>query len=1140
MNPEAMKEARGMRQSPGARALVCAWIIGGCVLAGGALPLLAQASFSEDFDSLDWTDPGVPGPGELVARGWIFRNQSDPPGDQGYFAGPCSLCGLAHAGPRALDVDLRSADAFGGAVSNWAILPAIPGQAAGDTLVFHARAVMSFNVPPRLEVRYSPGRGAATGSSATDTGDFTDLLLDVSPVTGPGWTRFDVPVPGDGRLALRFLARSEPIPSDGNTWLEIDTLSVGPPPVPPCNLPPVPRPGETVAWIAAASPYRICQGLSIPAGGTVRVEPGVRVDFERTAQLVVAGTLEIDANEAARVVWTAPDTGIRSLLVAGGTIDARFTEFHHTFEIGDGATVLLSDCSFASDGVLSSADIPRPHPFVTLERCKFIGSHVSLSDCLAVLRENTFADSYALLLRGFAHVTAPNTFTGQPLRISRQETIQPLLIDGVRGTGSSTAGLSLDGGTYHLGPGVELQDNLFPLELLGGLTPDSVVPVTGNTINAIDVGNAGFVGRGRWARLGLPYRITGPVTSLPGGDLTIDPGVVVEGADPDAGLWFTSTRQGVLDGLPGAPITFRGVNGRQWGGLLFHANATTGCRMEYCAVEDAEVGVVSTDNLLYVDSCIFTRNRMGANMNTSGVIRFRKTRFVSNGTGMAFPSGGRPHLNSPRAPNAFEENAFGIDAFDPLSGGDARNSWWNSASGPRAPGNPGGEGDSIAGVGAVGIEFQPFLTAPPDFTNTPPVVRMIEPGLTQRYASPDYTIPDYLLDQGTRYVLHWDVESDDGIVSQRIEFSPDGHYPDRFRVLVDAIDGDARSRVITVPDPGYAGSNQPQFLRVIAVDAAGQEGWDQAAVQVPSGRIRGDLTITTGLEGRTFLAGEAIPDVEWTGSVNFGLITPLVVLESDGAAIAGLRSQDGQGYFGSPFPFVSTDRARLALQVTNNSNDVAWFFAEGYFAIRHDPRLGFAAPVVTLLSPLGGESFAGGSTVSIEWTAEARETLRSFDVQASYDAGRTWHPIALDLPGISTSFDWRLPANAGIGDVRVRVIARDGRFQNSATDSGPFSILSGAMFHRGDPDGSGTADLTDAIFILEHLFLSGPAPGCLESADAQNDGLVDLSDAIAILLYLFSGGAPPPAPGPPPGPCGPDPDAPGSPGDLGCEAQGEC
>ena len=106
----------------------------------------------------------------------------------------------------------------------------------------------------------------------------------------------------------------------------------------------------------------------------------------------------------------------------------------------------------------------------------------------------------------------------------------------------------------------------------------------------------------------------------------------------------------------------------------------------------------------------------------------------------------------------------------------------------------------------------------------------------------------------------------------------------------------------------------------------------------------------------------------------------------------------GHGVFFQDFPFVSTDRARLALQVRNNSNDTAWFFASGYFSIRHDSRLGLQPPSVNITFPVGGESFPGGSIVPISWTANASEGLRSFDIQGSYDSGRTWHPIIRDLP----------------------------------------------------------------------------------------------------------------------------------------------
>jgi hypothetical protein len=95
-------------------------------------------------------------------------------------------------------------------------------------------------------------------------------------------------------------------------------------------------------------------------------------------------------------------------------------------------------------------------------------------------------------------------------------------------------------------------------------------------------------------------------------------------------------------------------------------------------------------------------------------------------------------------------------------------------------------------------------------------------------------------------------------------------------------------------------------------------------------------------------------------------------------------------------------------------------------------------------------------------------------------------------------------------------------------------------FHRGDATGEGALNITDPVALLNHLFRGTSAPDCREAADADNDGTVVLTDAVVLLQFLFQGGPPPPAPGPPGEPCGPDPDAAGSPGDLGCGAYGGC
>jgi len=833
-----------------------------------------------------------------------------------------------------------------------------------------------------------------------------------------------------------------------------------------CNLPPVPTPGQTVTWTLAGSPYEICQNITIPTSSTVIVEAGVQINFDPDMQVIVAGTMDLQGQAAQRIVLQAPAVFPPIIDIDGGVFDASFSDFTGQVRVENGANAAISDSQFLGpNGILWAQELPTTRPFIRLERCTFESSSATISDAITVLQDNVFNNSTCFLLRGFADVTATNTVSGGDFSVTREESFQPFYLNGVHATNSTTAGLVLSGGNYRVGIDTVLQNNPFPVALQGGLLPDSAIPLTGNTINAIDVGNGGFAGRGRWSQISLPYRLTQPTTDLPGGNLTIDPGVIVEATDPDAALRFRSTRHSVLKGLPNNPITFRGLNGQSWVGLLFHVNSTTGCRLEYCMVENAEFGVISTDNWLYVDSCQFANNAVGANVNTFGSITFAKTRFITNNTGVSLDALGSPFLNSPFTPNSFEGNGAGIDAFHAAASADARNCWWNDPTGPTTPRNPGGQGDSIIGPGEPNVQFDPFLTSPPDFNNTPPVTRMIGPGLTQLYASPDHQIPDFLLDQGTKYIVRWTAEDDDTIASQRIDFSPDGHFPDRFTTLVTDIPGSARSWEITIPNPGFAGSNEPQFLKVVATDASGQEGFDEVPVLVPSGNITGTLTITTDLSGQTFTAGEPIPEIDWTGSVNAGTITPVMVLESDGAGVQGLDLGGGHGIFTQNFPFVSTDRARLALQVRSNSNDVKWFFADGYFSIRHDERLGFEPPVVDLESPVGGESFPGGSTVPISWTASASEGLRSFDIQGSYDSGRTWHLIVSDLSSGTVNYDWQLPPSTGIADVRVRIVARDGRFQNSSSTSGAFSVTAGAATPTPSPTVTPSATATPSATV---------------------------------------------------------------------------
>jgi hypothetical protein len=83
----------------------------------------------------------------------------------------------------------------------------------------------------------------------------------------------------------------------------------------------------------------------------------------------------------------------------------------------------------------------------------------------------------------------------------------------------------------------------------------------------------------------------------------------------------------------------------------------------------------------------------------------------------------------------------------------------------------------------------------------------------------------------------------------------------------------------------------------------------------------------------------------------------------------------------------------------------------------------------------------------------------------------------------------------------------------------------------------GAQDLSDAVRILLYPILGRREPACLKSADTDGSGAIDLTDAVGLLEFLFLGGLRPDPPFPA---CGRDraSDALTRLGDSGCRVPG--
>ena len=109
----------------------------------------------------------------------------------------------------------------------------------------------------------------------------------------------------------------------------------------------------------------------------------------------------------------------------------------------------------------------------------------------------------------------------------------------------------------------------------------------------------------------------------------------------------------------------------------------------------------------------------------------------------------------------------------------------------------------------------------------------------------------------------------------------------------------------------------------------------------------------------------------------------------------------------------------------------------------------------------------------------------------------------------------RTPSRQGL-QYDWRVVAKNRGGATPRAYPWTFVTQRGVLFVRGDVDGVGNIDITDAVFLLNFLFQGGPTPPCMDAADVDDDGgqRPSITDAIFLLNWLFQGGRPPPPPTP--------------------------
>jgi hypothetical protein len=189
-------------------------------------PVVTNSSFVEEFNNVS----GLP------AKGWIFKNNSEPVGSHGWRQGlyeatpsskfPVPIIGFPALSSSTSPNDFISCDAscvnLEGNISSWLITPKLNIK-NGDKIIFWARALddlqyMIFTTDRMQVLMDTTGGTPDVGNTATSLGTFSNILLDINdgyiendnggfPIE---WTRYSITISGLGspktnaRIAFRY------------------------------------------------------------------------------------------------------------------------------------------------------------------------------------------------------------------------------------------------------------------------------------------------------------------------------------------------------------------------------------------------------------------------------------------------------------------------------------------------------------------------------------------------------------------------------------------------------------------------------------------------------------------------------------------------------------------------------------------------------------------------------------------------------------------------------------------------------------------------------------------------------------------------------------------------------------------------
>jgi len=163
------------------------------------------------------------------------------------------------------------------------------------------------------------------------------------------------------------------------------------------------------------------------------------------------------------------------------------------------------------------------------------------------------------------------------------------------------------------------------------------------------------------------------------------------------------------------------------------------------------------------------------------------------------------------------------------------------------------------------------------------------------------------------------------------------------------------------------------------------------------------VTVMSPNGGEVWQSGDSHA-ITWTAVPTDGVIDIYYSSDNGGTWTQVAAGEVNDGAYPWTVPSLDSAQCLVRVVITDAATGTAQDTSDGVFTITTD----LTDPTVTVTNPDGGESYAGGSTQSINWTANDNVAVTSIDLYFSSNGGAEWAIIATGEANDGT-YSWTVP-----------------------------------------------------------------------------------------------------------------------------------